>query len=105
MPGSLLVLGGGPVGCELAQFFARVGSKVTLVEGETRLLSRVDAEAAACVEASLREDGVEVRLGAQVEAVRRAGSGARRAVSASPSTGSSSQRAGGRTRTGSSRSA
>jgi pyruvate/2-oxoglutarate dehydrogenase complex dihydrolipoamide dehydrogenase (E3) component len=69
VPGALLVLGGGPVGCELAQFFARVGSKVTLVEGESRLLSRVDAEAAACVEASLRVDGVEVRVGVPVEAV------------------------------------
>jgi pyruvate/2-oxoglutarate dehydrogenase complex dihydrolipoamide dehydrogenase (E3) component len=65
-PGSLLVLGGGPVGCELAQFFARVGSKVTLVQGDERLLPRVDAEAAALVEAALREDGIEVRAGAKV---------------------------------------
>ena len=68
MPGSLLVLGGGPVGCELAQFFARIGSKVTLVQAADRLLPRVDAEAAALVEEPFREDGVDVRLGARVEA-------------------------------------
>jgi pyruvate/2-oxoglutarate dehydrogenase complex dihydrolipoamide dehydrogenase (E3) component len=65
-PRSLLVLGGGPVGCELAQFFARVGSKVTLVQGADRLLPRVDAEAVALVEDAFREDGIDVRLGAEV---------------------------------------
>ena len=69
MPSSLLVLGGGPVGCELAQFFARIGSAVTLVQGGDRLLPRVDAEAAALVEEALREDGIEVRLGAKVESL------------------------------------
>jgi pyruvate/2-oxoglutarate dehydrogenase complex dihydrolipoamide dehydrogenase (E3) component len=69
VPASLLVLGGGPVGCELAQFFARVGSKVTLVQGADRLLPRVDAEAAALVEAGLREDGIEIHLNAEVTAV------------------------------------
>jgi pyruvate/2-oxoglutarate dehydrogenase complex dihydrolipoamide dehydrogenase (E3) component len=69
VPGSLAVLGGGPVGCELAQFFARLGSRVTLVQGADRLLPRVDADAAGLVEAGLREDGVDVRLGAQAEAV------------------------------------
>ena len=69
VPGSLLVLGGGPVGCELAQFFARVGSRVTLVDATDRLLPHVDAEAASLVEAALREDGVEIHLGVTVEAV------------------------------------
>jgi pyruvate/2-oxoglutarate dehydrogenase complex dihydrolipoamide dehydrogenase (E3) component len=64
VPKRLAVLGGGPVGCELAQFFQRVGSQVTLVQGDTRLLSRVDADAAALVEDALREDGVDVRLDA-----------------------------------------
>jgi pyruvate/2-oxoglutarate dehydrogenase complex dihydrolipoamide dehydrogenase (E3) component len=67
VPGRLVVLGGGPVGCELAQFFARVGSQVTLVQGDTRLLSRVDAEAAALVEEALREDGVDIRLDVRAE--------------------------------------
>jgi pyruvate/2-oxoglutarate dehydrogenase complex dihydrolipoamide dehydrogenase (E3) component len=66
-PRRLVVLGGGPVGCELAQFFARVGSEVTLVQGDTRLLSRVDAEAAALVEDALREDGVDIRLDVRAE--------------------------------------
>jgi pyruvate/2-oxoglutarate dehydrogenase complex dihydrolipoamide dehydrogenase (E3) component len=69
VPAKLLVLGGGPVGCELAQFFARVGSRVTLVEGGERILSRVDGEAADLVASALEEDGVELRLGARVESV------------------------------------
>ena len=68
-PERLVVLGGGPVGCELAQFFARAGSRVTLVEGDERLLPSVDAEAAALVETALREDGVDVRVGMKAEAV------------------------------------
>jgi pyruvate/2-oxoglutarate dehydrogenase complex dihydrolipoamide dehydrogenase (E3) component len=73
VPERLVVLGGGPVGCELAQFFARVGSQVTLVQVEDRLLTRVDAEAAALVEAGLREDGVVVRLGAEITRVEEGG--------------------------------
>jgi pyruvate/2-oxoglutarate dehydrogenase complex dihydrolipoamide dehydrogenase (E3) component len=69
VPERLLVLGGGPVGCELAQFFQRVGSHVTLVQGDERLLTRVDADAAALVDAALREDGVEIRLAARAESV------------------------------------
>ncbi len=69
VPGRLVVLGGGPVGCELAQFFQRVGSQVTLVEGGMRLLARVDAEAAALVDEALREDGVDVRLDARAKRV------------------------------------
>jgi pyruvate/2-oxoglutarate dehydrogenase complex dihydrolipoamide dehydrogenase (E3) component len=63
VPDTLLVLGGGPVGCELAQFFARVGSHVKLAEAGDRLLPAVDADAAALVHAALEEDGVEVRVG------------------------------------------
>jgi pyruvate/2-oxoglutarate dehydrogenase complex dihydrolipoamide dehydrogenase (E3) component len=68
-PDRLVVLGGGPVGCELAQFFQRVGSQVTLVEGGPRLLARVDADAAALVEEALRENGVDVRLESHAESV------------------------------------
>jgi len=68
-PARLLVLGGGPVGCELAQFFQRIGSQVTIVEGGPRLLARVDAAAAALVEEALREEGVDVRLDSRAESV------------------------------------
>ena len=69
VPKRLAVLGGGPVGCELAQFFQRLGSQVTIVEGGPRLLARVDADAAALVEAGLRDDGVDVRLNARAESL------------------------------------
>jgi pyruvate/2-oxoglutarate dehydrogenase complex dihydrolipoamide dehydrogenase (E3) component len=68
-PARLLVLGGGPVGCELAQFFQRAGSKVTLVQSDARLLPRVDEDAAKLVDAALREDGVDIRLGARATRV------------------------------------
>ncbi len=69
VPTTLVVLGGGPVGCELAQFFARVGSRVTLIQAAPHLLPRVDPDAALLVEEALREDGVDVRLGATVSVI------------------------------------
>ena len=68
-PGRLVVLGGGPVGCELAQFFSRIGSAVTLIEGGDRILARVDADAAAEVDRALRADGIDIRLGALAQRV------------------------------------
>jgi pyruvate/2-oxoglutarate dehydrogenase complex dihydrolipoamide dehydrogenase (E3) component len=65
-PATLAVLGGGPVGCELAQFFARVGSSVTLFQSAPRLLPRIDPDAGALVEEALRDDGVDVRLSSSV---------------------------------------
>ncbi len=61
-PARLLVLGGGPVGCELAQAFQRLGSAVTLVQRNARLLPKEDEAASAAVLDALRADGVEVRL-------------------------------------------
>jgi pyruvate/2-oxoglutarate dehydrogenase complex dihydrolipoamide dehydrogenase (E3) component len=66
LPPRLLIVGGGPIGCELAQAFARFGSAVTLVEAAPRLLPRDDPDAARIVKAALEKDGVEVRLGARV---------------------------------------
>jgi pyruvate/2-oxoglutarate dehydrogenase complex dihydrolipoamide dehydrogenase (E3) component/uncharacterized membrane protein YdjX (TVP38/TMEM64 family) len=63
LPARLLVLGGGPIGCELAQAFARLGSKVTQVEMSARLLPREDPEFSAMVAARMRDDGVDVRVG------------------------------------------
>ena len=65
LPKRLLVLGGGPIGCELAQSFARLGSAVTQVEMAPRLMVREDEEVSALVAASLRDDGVNVLTGHQ----------------------------------------
>jgi pyruvate/2-oxoglutarate dehydrogenase complex dihydrolipoamide dehydrogenase (E3) component/uncharacterized membrane protein YdjX (TVP38/TMEM64 family) len=63
LPPRLLVLGGGPIGCELAQAFARLGSRVTQVEKLPRLLSREDADVSELVQRRLADEGVEVRTG------------------------------------------
>ncbi|MFM7255880.1 MAG: FAD-dependent oxidoreductase [Betaproteobacteria bacterium] len=60
LPRRLVVLGGGPVGCELAQSFARLGSEVTLLESAERILMREDPEVAALVATALEADGVRV---------------------------------------------
>ena len=59
-PNRLVILGGGPIGCELAQAFQRLGSKVTIVEMADRLLLKEDADAAALVTARLQSEGVSV---------------------------------------------
>ncbi|WEM41096.1 dihydrolipoyl dehydrogenase [Photobacterium sp. DA100] len=60
-PKRLLVLGGGPIGCELAQSFRRLGSEVTLVEMADQLLIREDCDVAAQVRSSLESDGVTIK--------------------------------------------
>ena len=62
-PARLVVLGGGPIGCELAQAFARLGSQVTLVEMAPRLLLREDEDVSAFALKTLQGDGVQVRTG------------------------------------------
>ena len=69
VPESLVVLGGGPVGCELAQFYARMGAKVTIVERGDALLGRVHSDAGAMLADVFREDGIDVRVGVGVEKV------------------------------------
>ena len=61
LPQRIVVLGGGPVGCELGQAFARLGARVTLVEAGSRLLEREDPDVSALVQAALERDGVQVR--------------------------------------------
>ena len=73
LPEHLVVLGGGYVGLEFAQMFRRFGSRVTLVQSGSQLLSHEDADVAAAVGDVLREDGIEVLLGAR--AVRAAATG------------------------------
>lgn len=67
LPASLLVVGGGAIGCELAQVYARFGVAVTLVEAADQLLGREEPRIAAAVADLLRDDGVDVRLGADAE--------------------------------------
>src|SRR5581483_3446836 len=66
VPSSLAVLGGGPVGPELAQFFSRMGSKVTIIEHGPHLLGRVHEDAGSLVADCFREDGIDVRTGVAV---------------------------------------
>ena len=70
LPPRLAVLGGGAIGCELGQAFARLGSEVTLIESAPRLLPGEEPEAGALIGARLRAEGVSVRLGAEARAVR-----------------------------------
>lgn len=63
LPRRLVVLGGGPIGCELAQSFARLGSQVSLVETGPVLLAREDTDASALVAQALCNDGVTVLTG------------------------------------------
>ena len=63
LPRRLVVLGGGPIGCELAQCFARLGSQVTQVEMAERIMIREDVEVSALARAALERDGVTVLTG------------------------------------------
>jgi len=68
-PGDFVVVGGGPIGCELAQAFRRLGSSVTLIEMSQQFLPREDPDAAEILLRSLRRDGVEVLLNTTVKKV------------------------------------
>lgn len=74
-PRRLIVIGGGPIGCELAQAFARLGSDVTLVEQGTRILPREDADVSLLVAAALARDGVRVLTDAKAQRAGREGAG------------------------------
>jgi pyruvate/2-oxoglutarate dehydrogenase complex dihydrolipoamide dehydrogenase (E3) component/uncharacterized membrane protein YdjX (TVP38/TMEM64 family) len=69
LPRRLLVLGGGPIGCELAQAFARLGSKVTQVEMADRILSREDAEVSETVTQRFESEGVTVLTGHEAQRI------------------------------------
>ncbi len=66
LPGSIIVIGGGAVGCEFAQLFARLGVKVTLVETCERLLLNDEPESSALAAQTLRADGITVYLNAHI---------------------------------------
>jgi pyruvate/2-oxoglutarate dehydrogenase complex dihydrolipoamide dehydrogenase (E3) component len=73
LPGSLIVLGGGAVGLELAQVFARFGVAVTVVEAFARLLAMEEPEASEVLTTALKREGIGLQVGAAVESVERAG--------------------------------
>lgn len=74
LPGSLVVIGGGAIGCELAQAFARFGVDVTIVEAGERILGPEEPEASAVVAEALESDGITVRAGVGVTRVEHDGS-------------------------------
>ncbi len=69
IPDSVVVLGGGPVGIELAQLLRGLGASVSLLEGSPRLLAREDPRVSELILGALREDGIEVRCGVEAESV------------------------------------
>jgi len=69
-PRNLVVIGGGPIGCELAQAFARLGSHVTIIERGPQFLKKEDADAARILEKKFEHEGIEILLGTQVTSAR-----------------------------------
>ena len=75
LPGSLIVLGGGPVGVELAQTFSRLGAKVTILEAAPAVLSGEDPDASAHLASVLEAEGIDLRTATTAAAVRCADDG------------------------------
>jgi dihydrolipoamide dehydrogenase len=71
IPASIVILGGGPVGVELGQFLRRFGTDVTIVEKHGSLLAREDPAVGELIGQTLAEEGIELKLGAEVERVAR----------------------------------
>ncbi len=69
LPTSLIVLGGGPIGCEFAQVFARFGVRVTVVEVADRLVALEEPEASALLAKAFEAEGIDVRAGVSVASV------------------------------------
>lgn len=75
LPRRLLVLGGGPIGCELAQCFSRFGAEVTIVEAADRLLTKEDPDVSEFIGHRFSAEGIRVLTGHKAESFRRAGTG------------------------------
>ena len=70
LPDSIAIMGGGPIGVEFAQVFARLGSRVTILEMAPSILIREDPDVAAFMHSLLEAEGIEIRTGAAVSSVR-----------------------------------
>ena len=81
LPERLAVIGSGPIGCEMAQAFARFGSKVTLIERGPHILPREDADAANLLQAAFRQEGIDLMLATQINSVSAEGEGKALALS------------------------
>jgi pyruvate/2-oxoglutarate dehydrogenase complex dihydrolipoamide dehydrogenase (E3) component len=77
VPESLLIVGAGAVGCELAQFYARAGSKVTLIQSGDFVLPRVDRDAGDLLATFFAEESIDIRLNARAQRVERIDGGVR----------------------------
>jgi pyruvate/2-oxoglutarate dehydrogenase complex dihydrolipoamide dehydrogenase (E3) component len=75
LPEQLAVVGGGPLGCELAQAFCRLGSKVTIIQDEAKFLPREERDAAQILARAMARDGVNILLNTRVVGARPAGAG------------------------------
>ena len=75
LPQHLLVLGGGPIGCEMAQAFRRLGARVTLVEGTDRLLLQDEPEASRVMANRFADEGIDLRFNAMIGRVWQDGNG------------------------------
>ena len=69
VPKSLIIIGGGAVGCEMAQFYGRIGSHVTLIQSGDYLLPRIDRDAGDLLGEKFREEGIDVRLNGRAKKV------------------------------------
>ena len=77
LPSSIAIMGGGPVGIEMAQVYARFGVTTTVIEGNDRILARDHPRSSGFVADQLDREGVQLRLGVRAEAVEAGGSGRR----------------------------
>ena len=69
LPRTLLILGGGPLGCELAQAFRRLGSQVIMIQRGNQFLQREDPDAAAIIEDVFREEGIQILFSSQLRKI------------------------------------
>ncbi|SLM47129.1 putative Dihydrolipoyl dehydrogenase, E3 component of pyruvate and 2-oxoglutarate dehydrogenase complexes [Nitrospira japonica] len=76
-PASMVVLGGGPVALEFGQFFARIGTAVTIIQRSPHLLSHLDPDVGSALEQALREEGIVLYTGTALQRVERSGSNKR----------------------------